>query len=116
MDSTTAAILTNRAAIAIDQDPLGRQGWRLRDRGAHEVWVKPLRGGDWAVCFFNRATEAAALRFDWNDLPGWGGPYQLYDCWAHEQQGTARRTGTWRGRVPGHGVRLFRLRRLSGDL
>src|SRR5512138_238992 len=38
-------ILTNPEAIAVDQDPLGVQGRRVRDNGATEVWVKPLADG-----------------------------------------------------------------------
>ena len=39
----TTAILTNREVIAIDQDPLGKQG-RAR-AGPREVWTKPLADG-----------------------------------------------------------------------
>jgi alpha-galactosidase len=43
------AILTNRDVIAIDQDPLGRQGSRAYSDGEVEVWTRQLSGGALAV-------------------------------------------------------------------
>src|SRR5271157_1494480 len=47
------AILTNRDVIAIDQDPLGRQGARAYSEGEVEVWTRPLSGGALAIAVFN---------------------------------------------------------------
>jgi alpha-galactosidase len=87
MTETTRQILTNPAAIAIDQDPLGRQGWRLQKNGPYEVWVKPLANNEWAVCFFNRSRRPYTFHFAWQDLPGFAGKYDLYDCWQHATVG-----------------------------
>src|SRR5579883_1654060 len=38
-------ILANKEVIAVDQDPLGRQGRRVWKDGDLEVWSKPLAGG-----------------------------------------------------------------------
>jgi alpha-galactosidase len=43
------AILTNRDVIAIDQDPLGKQGARIYSDGEVEVWTRPLAGGALAI-------------------------------------------------------------------
>jgi alpha-galactosidase len=43
------AILMNRDVIAIDQDPLGRQGVRAYSDGEVEVWTRQLQGGAIAV-------------------------------------------------------------------
>ncbi|HEV2867224.1 MAG TPA: alpha-galactosidase, partial [Allosphingosinicella sp.] len=59
MDAATRAILLNREVIAVDQDPLGVQGRRVRDDGEQELWVKPLAGGARAVLFLNRGTAPA---------------------------------------------------------
>ncbi len=48
-------ILTNRDIIALDQDPSGRQGVKVRDDGELEVWAKTLQGGDRAVALLNRS-------------------------------------------------------------
>jgi alpha-galactosidase len=47
------AILTNRDVIAIDQDPLGRQGSRIYSDGEVEVWTRPLAGGALAIAVVN---------------------------------------------------------------
>ena len=65
MSKATLEILTNKEAIAIDQDSLGIQGFRQTQPDSLEIWYKPLQGGDWAVCFFNRGSKAATIRHDW---------------------------------------------------
>jgi alpha-galactosidase len=46
-------ILTNRDVIAIDQDPLGKQGSRTYVDGQVEVWTKHLAGDALAVAVLN---------------------------------------------------------------
>ena len=58
MDDATKAILTNREAIAVNQDPLGVPAWKARKLAELEVWQKPLAGGDWAVGSLNRGEQA----------------------------------------------------------
>ncbi len=45
VDPKTLSILLNGRVIAIDQDPLGVQGYRFMREGDLEVWLKPLAGG-----------------------------------------------------------------------
>lgn len=46
------AILLNRDIIAVNQDPLGQQGWHVDKRTpSRNVWVRPLTSGRWAVAF-----------------------------------------------------------------
>ena len=74
MDAATKAILTNREAIAINQDSLGVPAWKARKLADLEVWQKPLAGGDWAVGLLNRgnkpATVAAAVDRSWAERRG----------------------------------------------
>ena len=46
-------ILTNRDVIAIDQDPLGKQGSRVYSDGEVEVWTRRLARGAMAVAVLN---------------------------------------------------------------
>ncbi len=48
-------ILTNKIAVSIDQDEKGKQGYRIKNDGIHEIWYKPLADNQYAVCFFNRS-------------------------------------------------------------
>src|SRR4029077_19330821 len=61
MSPVTRAILTNAAVIAIDQDPLGRQGYPVSSEGGHWVLTKPLANGDRAVVLFNETGKAAVI-------------------------------------------------------
>ncbi len=54
------AILTNKEVIAIDQDPLGKQGRRAYSDGEVEVWTRELKGGAYAVGIFNVGSDRYA--------------------------------------------------------
>jgi len=81
----TLEILTSEEIIAVNQDPLGIQGFMFMDEQGVEIWVKPLGGGDWAVCFLNRNDVTFRLKWDWNYHP-------LEDSFAARRLDTGRRT------------------------
>ncbi len=58
-------ILTNKEVIAIDQDPLGRQGRRVRKDGDLEVWGRQLKDGDRAVILLNRGSAEQEITVTW---------------------------------------------------
>ena len=62
MTPETAAILTNRDVIAIDQDPLGHQAERIYAEGPIEIWSRPLAGGAVALDIINFTDDDAFLR------------------------------------------------------
>ncbi len=68
MPESTRALLTNRELIAIDQDPLGKQGFKIKDYGEFEVYYKPLQNDDIAVCLFNRFDFPVHVELDWTTL------------------------------------------------
>ncbi len=101
-------ILTNREAIAVDQDPLGKQGFRaLREEGK-EIWAKELSGGDWAVCVLNSGPETAKLDIDWTKLDFLHGPYSVRDLWAKQDVGDTNTP--YSAEVESHGDSLLRLK------
>jgi alpha-galactosidase len=51
------AILTNPDVIAIDQDPLGKQGARVDSDGEVGVWTRQLSGGAMAVAVVNAGSD-----------------------------------------------------------
>jgi alpha-galactosidase len=101
-------ILTNREVIAVDQDPLGMQGHRVRKDGDSEVWAKQLKDGSRAVVLFNRGESDADISLTWEDL---GYPAHLSaavsDLWAKKDLGKS--TGSFTAKVPSHGVAMFRV-------
>jgi alpha-galactosidase len=68
MNNDTRMILTNKDAIAIDQDALGIQGFRYDLKDSLDTWFKPLSNGDWAVCFLNRSAQAKKIDFNWKNV------------------------------------------------
>ena len=53
MKPEVKAILTNKDVIAINQDPMGKQGKRAYSDGEVEVWTRELQGGALAIGVFN---------------------------------------------------------------
>ena len=49
-------ILTNKEVIAVNQDPLGSEGRRVRKDGDLEVWAKQMQDGSRTVVLLNRDT------------------------------------------------------------
>jgi alpha-galactosidase len=68
MDDKTREILTNKEIIDVDQDPLGIQGYKIRDYGQIEVFYKILKEGDIAICVFNRFPKKVDIELDWLTL------------------------------------------------
>lgn len=64
-------ILTKKEVIAVDQDPLGMEGRRVRREGDLEVWAKQMSDGSRAVVLLNRggAEQAWAGIVDGHRLP-----------------------------------------------
>jgi alpha-galactosidase len=96
-------ILTNIEVLAVDQDPLGRQGRRVWKDGDLEIWSKPLVNGARAVILFNRGTTEQEITARWGDLEY---PAELSasvrDLWEKKDLGKASRK--FSAKVAPHGV------------
>ncbi|MGC8461896.1 MAG: glycoside hydrolase family 27 protein [Candidatus Dormibacteria bacterium] len=107
MTPSTRAVLTNRAVIAVDQDPLGRKGYAVYHENGLWVLTKPLANGDRAVVFFNdtpvptlmsSTCSAVAMR-----------PAQRYilrNLWTDAVTSTR---GSFSAVVPARGVVMYRI-------
>ena len=102
-------ILTNAEAIAIDQDPLGQQGKRVRKSNGLEVWSKQLADGGRAVALLNRSASGADIPVSWTEI---GYPDTLAasvrDIWAKKDLGSLKSKVS--ASVPSHGVVLLRIK------
>ncbi len=105
MDATTKSILMNKEVIAVDQDELGAQGYRV---GPPQIWAKPLKGGAKAVALFNFVIDDSAepLTLHFKDV-GFDGPVHARDLWAHKDLGVLKDSYTII--VPKGGVVMLRL-------
>lgn len=100
-------VLTNKEVIAIDQDPLGKQGQRIWKKGGFQIWVKELADGEKAICFFNRSKKEWSFKPDWAAY-GIEGNSTLRDLWKHEDIGAA--SSVTELIVPSHDVVVYRLK------
>jgi alpha-galactosidase len=88
MNETTKTILLNKEIIAIDQDPLGKQGYRVMRKDGLEVWKKPLSGDRIAIALFNRNSTIKTLTAAWKDIEiDTTMRYDAYDVWKHAEAG-----------------------------
>jgi alpha-galactosidase len=108
MDDVTKSILMNKAVIAVDQDPLGVQGDRVRETGPFEIWSKPLRNGGVAVGLFNRSNTPYPMTLQLKDV-GITGTVHASDVWSQKDLGHLR--GSYTATVPRHGVVMLILSR-----
>ncbi|XP_037531635.1 alpha-galactosidase A [Nematolebias whitei] len=65
------ALLQNKHIIAINQDPLGTQGYRTAKSNNFEVWEKPLSNNSLAVAVMNLQDIGGPQKFPVVVIPGW---------------------------------------------
>lgn len=108
MDADTLRILTNKDVIAVDQDPLGKQGRRVQREGDVEIWVRQLKDGERAVVLFNRGKTPADMKVAWDQLqmPA-SQKADVKDLWSKKV--TKNASGSYGGKVAPHGVIMVRI-------
>ena len=108
MTPETLAILNNPDVVAVDQDPLGTEGRRLRQEGPFELWMKLLADGSRAVGLFNRSEDAARMQVSFKEIGIIGETASVRDLWARHDLGPFNRS--YSAEVPKHGVVLIKVK------
>ncbi len=108
MSDEVLEIITNKEVIAVNQDPLGRQGKKIRDDGDLEVWSKELQDGSRAVLLFNRSETNQEIGFEWFEV-GMLQNMKLHvrDLWQKKEMGIF--DGSYSAEVPSHGAVMVRV-------
>jgi alpha-galactosidase len=114
VSNSTLEILLNKEVIAIDQDPLGKQGVRVY-KGifeAVEVYARPLQGGAFALVLFNRenvgASGARKISAEWSAFGADPAEkFEVRDLWQHKSLGV--HSGKFEATVQPHGVVMVKL-------
>jgi hypothetical protein len=106
----TLATLTNKAVLAVDQDPLGLQAVKVAEpeKGV-QVWSKFLMdGGARAVLLLNRTTTDTEVKLTAADLGlSDHSPAAVKDLWSGKDLGSS--TGPWPTRVAAGDAVLLRI-------
>jgi alpha-galactosidase len=110
MSAEIKDILTNKEVIAVDQDPMGIQGRRVKKEGDLEVWSKQMHDGSRAVALLNRGGSQQTISVSWTDL-GYPGTLKanVRDLWAHKDL-PAVTNGTFSAPVASHGVVMITIK------
>ena len=108
LDPDTAALLTNREVLAINQDALGRPARRvIKQPGGCEIWKKPLADGSTAVALINRGSRGSDIVLKSRDAGLLDGPKHVRNLWA--QQDVADFTIELTQRVQPHETILIKI-------
>lgn len=113
-DNKILKIISNKAAIAINQDKLGIQCRRIRTNGLTDVLVKPLENKEMAICLLNKGPVEMEVSFDMKDivkesfalLPD-AYKYEVYDIWDDKE---FKIRDTYSAKLAPHSVKLFRIK------
>jgi len=113
MSKEVRDILTNREVIAVDQDWGGRQGYRVRDDGGTQVWVKPMSDRSVAVVLLNRGRGPVNIGATPQEIGlGRADSYTVRDLWRHTDSVSH---GRMEETVATHAVAMFRVWAGSND-
>ncbi|KAK7277069.1 hypothetical protein RIF29_18218 [Crotalaria pallida] len=113
MTRETKDILSNKEVIAVNQDPLGVQGKKVRMQGFLKIWAGPLSGYRTVVVLLNRGRRRKAITALWEDI---GIPpnsaVEARDLWEHK---TLRRqfVGKMTATVEPHACKMYVLKPLA---
>jgi alpha-galactosidase len=118
MNKQTIDILTNKEVININQDELGIQGFKNSSKDSVETWFKPLKNGDWAVCFLNRSKSVKQVDFNWQnelvvdsfakkELNAKTSTYKIRNLWTKKDLGNTKKG--LKASLPAQDVLMLRL-------
>ncbi|TAL77412.1 MAG: alpha-galactosidase [Bacteroidetes bacterium] len=107
LDEFTLSLLTNDEVIEVDQDPLGKPGYRVSKIEDIEVWIKHMEDGSIAAGLFNRGEKESKVTALWSDL-GISGEQNVRDLWRQKDLGMYKEK--FSAKVARHGVVMVRIR------
>ena len=97
----------NTEIIELNQDELGKQCIRKINNESWNVFVKPLKNGDFAVGILNKGKNSQNYELDFSKI-GLTGNYEIRDLWLHQNVG---KLSKWSGKVDAHETKVFRLKK-----
>lgn len=113
-DNKVFKIISNKAAIAIDQDKLGVQCRRVKSNGLCDVLVKPLENSEIAVCFLNKGPIEMEISCNMQDIVNesfailpYSDKYEVYDIWEDKETEIKNNLSS---KVAPHSVKLYRIK------
>ncbi|XP_075981531.1 alpha-N-acetylgalactosaminidase-like [Anticarsia gemmatalis] len=109
-------ILLNKDIIAVNQDPMGKQGlrvWKKTGRGSRarlEIWNRELHDDSFALAFVSQRDDgipyAAEFSFEEMSLPQ--ADYEVYDLYKDEKQRYLKSNEDFGVRINPSGVKFYK--------
>ena len=110
MNDTIRNILTAPEIIAIDQDPLGIQGTRIKNDNGLQVWQKPLSDGSIAVALLNVTNSPSEMIVSLNEIGlKKGVTSSVRNLWDRKELPTI--TDFYKTQVESHGVVVLKIKK-----
>lgn len=105
MDEFDLNLVTNHEVLAVNQDALCKQGYRIEnEKGNYEVWAKDLSDGSKAVGLFNLSEDNQVLTLSAQTL---GMKGKVRDLWRQKDIGTLE--DSFSANVSAHGVVFLKI-------
>jgi alpha-galactosidase len=106
MSESTKAIILNKDIIDIDQDPMGKQAFRVISKDGIDAWQKPLSGNRVAIAFLNRNSADKTISASLKELElDQNAKYNVYDVWKHIS--SKQTDGTVSANLKSHECQVF---------
>jgi len=106
MDDFDLNLVKNSEVLAVNQDPLVSQGYRVRnEEGVYEIWAKDLVDGGRALAFFNLSDEDKEISVSAEEFGKTG---QVRDLWRQQDIGNLKSNFTVK--VSPHGTGFFKVK------
>ena len=102
-------VLLNKDAVAVNQDPLGKAGWRISTEGpknSSQVWFRALHDG-YAAALYNALDTPQSVTFTFKDA-NLTEDVHFYDIWNQTALGTQKNSYT-ASNVAGHGTMFYKI-------
>jgi alpha-galactosidase len=107
MDAFDLGLVTNDEVLAVNQDRLCKQGYRVAYReGVWEIWAKKLADGGKAVALFNLSDKDQVLTVTARQV-GLGG--RVRDLWRQRDIGELNEGGGFSAHVTAHGAAFLKV-------
>lgn len=110
-------VISNKKAIAINQDKLGIQCRRIKTNGITDVLVKPLTNREVAVCLLNKGNGKKDVSFSIKELTQLGfvdlpvsDRYTVHDIWENT---TFVASDIINQNLDGHSVKLYKIQAMG---
>lgn len=106
MDDFDLNLVKNSEVLAVNQDPLVKQGFRIENKvGQYEIWAKDLADGGRAIAFFNLSDEEQTLSITFEKL---GKKGIVRDLWRQKDIGNLNNVFTVK--LNAHGTGFFKIK------